>query len=394
MTTPVGAARVGGALGSRNEATRRHNLATLMTLVHRADGMSRSDLTRATGLNRSTIGALVSDLVDAGLVTEEHPETTGVGRPSPMVRPSRDLVALAVYPDVDAVSLALVGLGHRVVERRRVALDAAPSPAEVAALAAEAWAAWSAELGARCVGVGVAVPGLVRTADAVVARAPHLLWEEAPVGEVVSAALGLPAAVDNDANAGLIAESLFGAARGETDVIYLNGSTSGIGGAVGVGGVVLRGADGYAAELGHTLVDREGPACHCGRRGCLETEVNLQRLEAAAGGPLDHGDVVASLRSRESEALHAELDRQAEVLARGIANLVSAFNPRLVVLGGFLAGLRELRGEALLAGVAEHTFAPLADSLRIERAALVDDQVLVGAAELAFAGLLADPLGA
>ncbi|GMA35967.1 MarR family transcriptional regulator [Demequina litorisediminis] len=183
MTAPVGTARAGTALGSRNEATRRHNLAALMTLVHRADGLSRSELTRATGLNRSTIGALVGDLVDAGLVTEEHPETTTVGRPSPMVRPHRDVVALAINPDVDAVSLALVGLGHRVLERRRIPVAQAPSPEDVARLAAEAWGAWSADLGVRCVGAGIAVPGLVRMADAVVARAPHLLWRDAPVGE-------------------------------------------------------------------------------------------------------------------------------------------------------------------------------------------------------------------
>ncbi|GMA35968.1 hypothetical protein GCM10025876_21720 [Demequina litorisediminis] len=206
-------------------------------------------------------------------------------------------------------------------------------------------------------------------------------------------AVALPTAVDNDANAGLLAEQLFGAAAGETDVIYLNGSTSGIGGAVGVGGMVLRGADGFAAELGHTLADRDGPPCHCGRRGCLETEVNLQRLEAAAGGPLEHADLAGSLRSLASPALEAEIDRQADVLARGIANLVSAFNPRAVILGGFLSALLSLREGAIRERVAAHTFAPLADALRIESAALVDDQVLVGAAELAFAGLLADPLG-
>ena len=391
MASRVNRPRVTEALGTRNEATRRHNLSSLLTLVHRADGLSRADLTRATGLNRSTIGALVGDLVDAGLVTEEHPETTGVGRPSPVVQPRRDVVALAVYPDVDAVSLALVALGHRIVARERIELPQSPSPAMVVELAADAVAGWVEEGSPRVVGAGVAVPGLVRAEDGLVVRAPHLEWNDEPLGEELAEALDVPVDVDNDANAGLIAESLYGAGHGVSHLIYLNGSTSGIGGAVGVTGSVLRGADGFAGELGHILADPDGLPCHCGRQGCLETEVNLQRLEAAAGGPLDHSRLEDSLGS--SDAVEGELTRQARVLARGIANVTSAFNPRTVILGGFLGLILDRRGDLIRELVVRHTFAPLADSLTLTRAALVEDQVLIGAGELAFRSLLADPLG-
>src|SRR6187431_313172 len=98
--------------GSRNEQTRRHNLSTLLTLVHHRGSLSRADLTRLTGLNRSTIGALTGELADLGLVFESAALEAGtVGRPSPMVNARADVVALAINPDVDAIEVGAVGLG-------------------------------------------------------------------------------------------------------------------------------------------------------------------------------------------------------------------------------------------------------------------------------------------
>ncbi|MDN4480696.1 ROK family transcriptional regulator [Demequina muriae] len=382
--------------GSRNESTRRHNLSTLLSLVHHRRSASRAELTRLTGLNRSTIGALVADLAAAGLVEETAPATGTVGRPSPIIRPDSRVTAIAVNPDVDAILVGLVGLGGVVHGRRRIALADVPSVdasiehvrAAVAALTADA------PVGLRVVGTGIAVPGLVRTSEGVVTRAPHLLWRDEPVAAAYAEAFGVPAAADNDANTALAAETLFGAGRERSDLIYLNGSTSGIGGGVLVGGAVLRGADGFAGELGHTLVTPGGEDCHCGRSGCLETEVNLQRLEAAAGDrALNHDDLDTALAGELPPALGDEIDRQVDVLARAIASFVSVFNPESAILGGFLGTMYALRTERLEAAVAAHAFSPLADGLRIERAALRDELLMVGAAELAFASLLADPLG-
>ena len=381
--------------GSRNEATRRHNLSTLLTLVHHRKSVSRAELTRITGLNRSTIGALVGDLAATGLVVETAPTTGTVGRPSPIVKPGRRIGAIAVNPDVDAILVGLVGLGGVVHRRKRIELDAVPSVADVVThvQAAVEQLRADAPVELDIVGAGVAVPGLVRPGVGVVARAPHLGWTEEPVAERFGNALGVPATVENDANTALVAETVFGAGRDRANLIYLNGSTSGIGGGVLVGGAVLRGADGFASELGHTSVRSGGQQCHCGRRGCLETEVNLQRLEAASGSvDLDPGNVEAALAGVLSPELVAEIDRQVEVLARAIASLVSVFNPEAVILGGFLGSLYEFRAEQLESTVRAHAFAPLGDSLTVTRTQLRDDLLMVGAAELAFAALLADPL--
>ena len=380
--------------GSRNEATRRHNLSTLLSLVHHRRGVSRADLTRATGLNRSTIGLLVADLVSAGLVREMAPATGAVGRPSPIVVPDPDVVSIAINPDVDAIVVGIVGLGGAVHARERIPMPHLPTVEEMVTVVRAHSRDMLDGTSWRAVGAGVAIPGLVRVRAGEVARAPHLLWTDAPIASPLRRALGVPVAVDNDANAGLVAETLFGAGRGRSTIVYLNGSVSGIGGSVLTDGAVLRGSDGFAGELGHTLARSDGDRCHCGRTGCLETEVNLQRLERAAGGHgVDHDDVEGSLAAASSSVLSTELDHQIDTLARAMASFVSVFNPEAIILGGFLSALHALRGERLAATLEGLAFAPLADHLEVVQAELGDELLMVGAAELAFGDLLADPLG-
>ncbi|WP_236683500.1 ROK family protein [Demequina aurantiaca] len=366
-------------------------------MVHHHGALSRAELTKLTGLNRSTIGALNTELASAGLVFESAAQESGtVGRPSPMVNPSADIVALAINPDIDAIEVGAVGLGGEVLSRARRATASVPTPSEALEIALELIEDVRSQLasGTTIVGVGVAVPGLVEADSGTVTRAPHLGWEDVAWGEQLSDALGLPVQVGNDAAVAVVAVAVFGAGQGAANLMYLNGSASGIGGGVIAGGTRLVGANGFAGELGHTLVNSEGDACYCGRKGCLETEVNLNRLHAAAeASGIAAADAVAQLAATSSGPFAAEVDREADVLAHGIANLISVFNPEAVVLGGFLGDLYGARQERIRTGVLADAFAPLGDNVRIERAQLGDELLLVGAAELAFGPLLHDPSG-
>lgn len=382
--------------GSRNESTRQHNLSLLLSLTHHHPGISRAELTRMTGLNRSTVGALVADLADAGLVKEVQALAGTVGRPSPRVTPDPSLAAVAVNPDVDAVQVALVGMGGNVLARRRVSVPDLPTPEQSVSIAIDAVNDLKAQHPEvkRIVGVGAAVPGLVRPAEGVVTRSPHLNWHDVDYAGLLSKAFGVPAFIDNDATVGLIAEAAFGTGRDLSTYFYLNGSASGIGGAIIAEGAVMRGADGYAGELGHTVVDSSGPLCHCGRRGCLETEVQFARLKtAAAPKNLEFADISHTLADVDNGDVAAEIDRQIEHLAGAIASHMSVFNPQAVILGGFLAAMFELRSDVLLQRVEDLAFTPLADDLILVRDSLGDDLMLVGAADLAFTPLLTDPLG-
>ncbi len=378
------------------ELVRRANLARTLVAVHRDGPLSRAALTAELGLNRSTIGALTAELSRLGLVTETAGAAEGrIGRPSPVITAHADVVAIAVNPEVDAVTIAAVGLDRSVRARRRVPAADLITPDDLALLLAATVREWRAgELAAASVvGIGIAVPGLVRPAAGLVVHAPHLRWTEAPLADLVEAATGIATTVGNDASYGAHAEYLFGAARGETDVVYLNGGASGIGGGLVIGDVLVGGARGLAGEFGHNPAIFEDPADRrSGERAALEDEVSRHRLVAALGLPAadDDAELHSALVASVNPAARDEAERQRRILASAVAGAVNVLDPAVVVLGGFLATLVEIDPAGFGAAVARQTIAGSAPLVR--SAELGDDRLLVGAAETAFARLLDDPV--
>lgn len=381
---------------SASPGVRRRNLARVLTLVHREQGLSRSELTARTGLNRSTVADLVAELARLGLVVEASaPATRRPGRPSPRVEPASGPVALAVNPERDAVTLGIVGLGARVLIRRRVPLGSAPSPDEVVDIVADATAALRGKLGDghRILGAGLAVPGLVRTADGTVVWAPHLEWNEVPLAARLSAALRISVRAANDASLGASAEHRFGAGRGAADLVYLNGGASGIGGGIIAHGEPLVGVGGYAGEFGHVRAAGD-IADLLSDGGALEDEVSRDRLLVALGmQSADESELRAAVLAASDDRTDAaaEIARQRRVLGVAIGGAVAVLAPERVVLGGFLAALRDSDPDDLDARIAAATVPASGRSTRITDAALGQHRLLIGAAELVFAPVLDDP---
>ncbi|HWM16176.1 MAG TPA: ROK family transcriptional regulator [Microbacterium sp.] len=377
------------------EGVRQRNLARILRLVHLEGPLSRATLTESTGLNRSTIADLVAQLTRAGLVEEREPDKSRrVGRPSPVVAVNPRILAIAVNPEVDALTIAAVGLDRGIPIRERIDLDHLITPEETAEMVASRVAEWRAGrlADARIVSVGLAIPGLVRAADGLVRDAPHLKWTDAPIRDLVATATGLPTAIGNDASLGALAEHLYGAARGIDDVVYLNGGASGIGGGLIVHGMPVGGAAGYAGEFGQ---NRPGIASDRDRRalgGVLEDEVSRARLLAVVGRPsADEPTLAALLAATTLPDAIEELARQRGILATALANAVNVLNPSVVVLGGFLATIAQRDPEGLATAVAAHAMPATVDGLDIRVAVLAEDRLLIGAAEAAFADLLRDP---
>ena len=375
--------------GENADGVRRRNLAGVLDLVHHRRAASRAELTALTGLNRSTVAALVAELEELGLLAEGDPVASGgVGRPSPVVHVDPATVTIAVNPEVDAVTAAAVGLGAHVAARIRRPLDTVPDPATAVAAITELVRDLSTR-GRRVAGVGLAIPGLVRATDGTVRWAPHLGWREVPFARMVEDAVGLPVHADNDATLGAVAEHLFGAGRGVADLLYLNGGASGIGGGVIVRGKPLTGRGGYAGEFGQ---NRPGAGDRLSDRGTLEDEVSRDRVLALLG--LDVADepaLAAAIADTADPRVDAELRRQQGILAVALGNAVNVFNPELVVLGGYLATHLAWDPDGLLAAVAEATIPAAMEGVSIVPAALGEDRLLIGAAELAFRPTLRDP---
>lgn len=354
-------------IGTSTDDVRRRNLGGVLTLVHRHRSLSRSELTRKTGLSRSTVKDLVEELVEGGLVEESQSATASqVGRPSPIVRPQTRTLSIAVNPETDGITIGLVALGGTVVDRVTCPTDGIPTARETVAITAGAIDRMRRKLAADrlITAIGVAVPGLVHAPTSVVRMAPHLEWHDEQLGQMLRAATGLPVFAANDANAGAIAEHIFGGHLNAQHMIYVNGGASGIGAGFVVAGELLEGAAGYAGELGHTYVGGTAP-CHCGRIGCLETEVSQSTTKTVA--------------------------HQAQYLGIALGNAINLLNPNVIVLGGFLRVFPERAGAALNAAVARHSMRVPQEQVRIVPASLGSETLMIGAAELAFVPLLADP---
>ncbi|MER5418412.1 ROK family transcriptional regulator [Streptosporangium roseum] len=387
------------------EEIRRHNAGTLLRHVHLGGPVSRTALAERMRLNRSTIMALTAELTAAGLVREELPADTGrAGRPSLVVRPESDRVyVLAFDVAVDRLVAARVTLGGIMLDRREAVRPRAGADLD---RVVEVLARFGRQLhraappDSVCVGVGASYCGMIRPGDGMVRFGPDMGWVDQAFGSELGRrlGLGLPVSVGNEAHLGALAEQQRGAGAGFQNLIYLHGDV-GVGGGIIVGGKLLDGDSGYACELGHMVVNpHNGRPCGCGSHGCLEAEVGERALLDAAHRPaeLSGRDAVRAVVSdadRGDPTARDALHHVGDWLGIGVANLINLFNPGIVIFGGMLREMYPGAAAQVRARIAANVLPVARERVRLRTSALGDDATLVGAAELGFSELLANPLG-
>ena len=249
--------------------------------------------------------------------------------------------------------------------------------------------------------VGFGLPALVEADPGVSTWSNHLPIDDVPFRDLMSERLGLPVAVDNDANVAALAEHRHGAARGARHAVLLALGT-GIGGGLLLGGELYRGARGFAGELGHIVVDHDGEDCpgKCPGRGCLEVlasgnaigrageAIAAERPEsalgrrAAAGGEISGGLVTEMAHDGDEESREV-LARVGARLGAGLTGLVNTFDPEVVVIGGGAVAAGELLLAPARAVVAERAHPPIAERVRIVPAHFGDESGMLGAALIA-----------
>ncbi|MFM6980268.1 MAG: ROK family protein [Micrococcales bacterium] len=386
----------GKALGRNSELVRQHNLSAVLLLVHRNQEISRSALAQQTGLNRSTISDLVEELKTLGLVTEDLPATVeGKGRPSLVVAADPNVVAFSVHPEFDYLEVAAVSFDGNILFEERVSYNSSNSALQVVREAARLIEKITKQLNSyhRVLGVGVAVPGQVRIADGVVRLAPHLGWEEVPLGKMLQDLCGLPVFIDNDASLGCTAESVYGAARNFSDLVYIFGG-SGIGGGVITGGTQLRGSTGYGSELGHVRISSDSNPDYSGIPGTIEALVRREDLEKVLKVKnVDDNELEAALLRNRSEPVRVLVEKQINALAAAIANYANIFNPQIVVLAGFLPALYWYNQDLMLEGIRKGCLPAVREGLVVKPGELGSNILVVGAAELPFSALITNPNG-
>jgi glucokinase len=264
--------------------------------------------------------------------------------------------------------------------------------------------------GVEAVGVGVA--SMVDFAGGRVVESVNIPLTDVPLRRLLAERLGVPVVVDNDANAAALGEAVYGAGIGSREMLMLTLGT-GVGGGIVCGGRLFRGFSGAAAELGHIMIDVNGPPCPaaCPNRGCLEAfvagpamgkaarayatdhpESGLGRA-LAAGEPVD-GPLLTRLALAGDPGAVEVLAGIGELLGAGLVTLVNIFNPELVVIGGGAAAAGDLLFEPARRVLAARGLRPQRDQVRVVPAALGPDAGFFGAAALALIELFPGELHA
>ena len=379
-----------GSLGSLRERNRRQ----LLDALRRRGSASRAELARLTGLSRSTVSTLVSDLQARGLVVEHDHEPEG--RPSQQGRPPILLtldqsVGLIIGIDFghDAVHVAVADLSRTILAERVQRLDVDHAAREALTAAASLTDEAIAEAGLdadRIIGAGVGLSGPIDRATGTVHAGKILpAWAGIRPVDELEARLGVAVHLDNDANLGALAEVTRGAGIGVRDAVYLMVS-GGIGAGLILGGELYHGSKGTAGELGHVLVDENGPICRCGNRGCLETYAGgpaiVELLHRSHAPELTLAQVIALAVDGDSGARRAIGDA-GRVLGRSVAAIVNAFNPELIIVGGYLSAAGDVLLDPLREAVTRYAIPSAAKDVRITAGVLGDRAEVLGALELA-----------
>jgi len=355
---------------------------------------SRAEIARATGLSRSTVSSIVSDLIESGLLTERA-EEAGVahgeagGRP-PVLLALKPSAGLAVGIDFGHTHLrvAVSDLSHEVLAESLRELDVDHSAAEGLEAATELVdeVLEQAKVDRQSVlGVGMGLPGPINRATGTVGS-PSILpgWVGVDAAAEMGRRLRLPVHVENDANLGALAEYVWGSGKGHSDVIYIKLS-SGIGAGLLLAGRLHEGAGGTAGEIGHTPAQHGTAICRCGSRGCLETVASAraiaEQLGASRGEPVSTHELLELTADGDPAAarLMAEAGREIGVALAGLCNLI---NPDCVIVGGDLSAAGELITEPVFESIRRYAIASAAEQVRVVPGVLGERAELLGALAL------------
>jgi len=374
------------------------NRMALVRQVSTQPGLSRASLAEVLGLTKSTVTMLVRDLMDEGWLSESELIATGeVGRRATPLHLDPDRLALlGAEIGVDEARVVATNLLGEVLDTRVVAYDDARDPASCIKLAAAALVRLARRLGRatgalgarRVLGIGVGLHGGVDETLGVLRYAPHLGWRNVDVGTQMWSHFagtpleGLPLYMQNEANVAALAEFEFTGQSGTDPLVYLS-IGYGVGAGVIVGDSLLTGLNGFAGEVGHAILQADGPVCSCGRRGCADALIGLGSLLGS------EKPSPAALERLFEKVAQGQCQTCAAVTAAGgqlgvlLNNLWAAFDPMAIVIGGPALRLGETLIEPARRVLGEYADAAMLSAPAIRTSRFGANAVALGGAALA-----------
>jgi len=373
------------------------NVSLLIELVRRFGSISRAELARQSQLSAPTVSVIVAHLLERRIFSEVAPAPSTGGRPPLLLRLNpRAGYVVGIKLRGDGLTTVVCDLDAQVVASGEVAATLVGDPLAAIDAIAQATRGVLADAGvtrSKVLGVGIGLSGVIDS-NGGICRFSHLLqWEDVALAEPLSRRLRLPVWVDNDVKTLAIAEKWVGEGVLARDFITLS-----VGRGVGLGIVIdralYRGATGGAGEIGHVIVDPDGPACECGRRGCLEAFVGERALclkvGARLGREVSRDELVELVNSGDERAVEV-VDEAGRILGLAVANVVTLLNPELLVVCGEGTELGHTFFEPFAATVQERTFPALGRELDIKIQQWGNQAWAIGAATLVLRELFSLP---
>lgn len=331
-----------------SETAREINHDTLLRLVLLHQPISRADLARKSGLQRSTVSVIIDQLIREGWVLEGALGKLPRGRRPTILHVNDQPVVLAADLRPDSVHVAAVNINGEILHRETIHISASDAPSvsfkraiqEVGKTARQYRKTFRDRIQGKA---GVSVAGRVSWKTGELMFAPNLHWSKPNLFEELEKAMGMPIVMDNAANATVMAQKWTGEYAGFSNMVSVSVS-EGIGAGILVNGNLVSGIDNMAGEFGHIPLDPEGPQCACGNRGCWEMLASNRAAlryyqEERPKSPVgSFGVLVALAKEGDVYALRA-IDKMATQLGRGMFNIVTSLAPELIVVVGDCAAL-------------------------------------------------------
>ncbi len=370
---------------------RQINKAVILRLIRELAPVSRTDLVDAASLSPATVSGITAELIRDDLIVEEATgRSTGGRRPIPLAINRDAGLAIGIKLTEDRIVLVVTDFQGTIVDRRETPLLRRHPEAVVATIAAIVQDVQTAHSDRRLFGIGLGLAGAIDRVSGLCRFSPFLGWRDVPLQALLEDATRLPVVIENDVGTLTIAERWFGAGVGERDFIVVT-----LGRGIGLGMILngrpYRGTRGQGGEFGHTTIERDGPLCACGKRGCLEAIAGEATILQAAGTILGRevalAEVAALARSGQTELLAIFRD-VGDTLGLALANIVNVLNPTLIIVAGEGAQALDLLSEPMQRALTEHSFDGLSADLRFTVELWGDDAWARGAASLLLEELL------
>jgi predicted NBD/HSP70 family sugar kinase len=320
-----------------SELARDINRDVILEVVRANQPASRADLARISGLQRSTVSLIIDQLIEEGWVREVGTVNLPRGRRPTMVGLNQDLVTLVADIRPRLATIAIVDLNGRFLSRAQ--LPVTSEPEKTISGIVESMLRMKATYAQRTfLGVGLALPGRVDYTTQRLGFAPNLDWRDFDIKAAVEEGTGMSVAMDNAANACLLAESWFGGIDGVRNAVLVTIS-EGVGTGILCNGQLVYGEQGMAGEFGHVQIDPQGPTCGCGARGCWEVFASSNAAlryyaESKPERPANTANDLLRLASEENPQALAALAKQAEFIGDGLAMIAAALAPEVILIAG------------------------------------------------------------